>query len=91
MIRKSDDYRYSQISTLNGIKAEKERLRRKLNKQENRLSKDWEQIEKSWRIVSKIGRMGSRIFSSFSLLGGAELGYKLVSYFFPGKKKSVKD
>ena len=84
---KQNDYRYRQISTLTGIHAEKERLRRKIKKQERKLAADWEQIEKSWRIVGIIAGLGSRLFSSFSLLGGAELGYKIISYFFPEKKK----
>jgi len=86
---KQSDYRYSQISTLTGIHAEKERLRRKIKKQEKRLTADWEQIEKSWHIVSKIAGLGNRLLTSFSLMGGAELGYKMISYFFPGKKKKA--
>ena len=84
---KQSDYRYSQISTLTGIHAEKERLRRKIKKQEKKLTADWEQIEKGWRIVSIIAGFGSRLFSSFSLFGGVELGYKIISYFFPEKKQ----
>ena len=89
MIKKPSDYRYSQISTLTGIHAEKERLHRKLKKQEKKLAADWEQIEKSWRIVNKIAGLGSRLLTSFSLMGGVELGYKIISYFFPEKKEKA--
>ena len=89
MSKKQSEYRYSQISSLTGIHAEKERLRRKIRKQEKKLETDWEQIAKKWRIVSRITGMGSKLFSSFSLLGGAELGYKIISYFFPEKKQKT--
>ncbi len=89
MMRKLSDYKYSQISTVSEIQAEKERLRRKIRKSEKKLANDWNRIEDSWQIVSKIAGLGSRLFSSASLLGGVELGYKLISHFF-SKKKTVK-
>ena len=86
MSKQQNEYRYRRISTMNDIHAEKERLHRKIKKQGKKLKNDWERIEKSWSIVGKIAGLGNRLFSSLSLLGGAELGYKIISYFFPDKK-----
>ena len=66
MFREKSDNRYSQLSTLKGIRAEKEMLHRKIKKLEKKLEKDWDQIEKSWRIVNKIAGLGSRLLTSFS-------------------------
>jgi len=71
--------------SLSGIRTEKARLHRKIKKQEKRLVHDWERIEDSWRIFSKIAEIGNRLFSSSSLLGSLDLGYKIISRFFPKK------
>ena len=89
MNKKQNEYKYHKICTMSDIRAEKERLRRKIKKQEKKLKNDWEHIEKSWNVVGKIVGLGSRLLSSLSLLGGAELGYKIISYFFPEKKQKT--
>ena len=76
---------YSQISTLSEIRTEKARLHRKIKKQEKRLLSDWERIEDSWRIFNKIAKIGKWLFSSSSLLGSIDLGYKIISHFFSKK------
>ncbi len=90
MMRKLSDHRYSQLSSLDEILAEKERLRRKIKKQEKKVSSDWERIEDGWRIVGKITGVLGNLFSSASLLGSAELGYKIFSHFFSKKSKKGK-
>ncbi len=87
MMKKQNDLRYSQISTLAEIRAEKERLRWKIKKQEKKLGRDWERIEEGWRIVNKIAGWASSLISSASMLGSVEIGYKLLSHFFSKKKK----
>jgi hypothetical protein len=86
MKKKLRDYRYSRIGTLSDIQVEKERLRRKIAKQEKRMERDWKRIEDSWRFVGKIASIGNKLFSSASLLGGIKLGMKLVSHLFSRKR-----
>jgi hypothetical protein len=71
---------------LEDICAEKERLNRKIKRQERTLERDWKKIEDAWQIVDKITQTGERLFSSASILGGAELGYRIISHFL--KRKS---
>jgi len=75
--------------SLNGIRAEKARLHRKLQKQEKRLERDWERIEDSWRFFNNITKIGNRLLSSVSLISGLDLGYKILSHYFPKKNKST--
>ncbi len=87
MIRKLNNHRYSKFSTIDEILTEKKRLRKRIKRQEKNLSDDWRRIEDGWRIVNKIVGMAGSLFSSASMLGSFDLGYKLLSHFFSRKKK----
>ncbi len=89
-MKNSNDRKYSQFSSLKEIRAEKEYLCKKINRQEKKLAKDWSRIEDSWKIVHKIMSMAGNLISSASVLGGMEIGYKLLSHFFSKKKKQKK-
>jgi len=82
------DYKYSRISKLSELRAEKARLHRKIKKQEKRLVRNWKRIEYSWRFFGKIAKIGKRLFSSTLLLENIEMGYKFISRFFSKKKSS---
>ena len=84
---KNNDRQYSRISTLAEIRYEKEQLRKKIGKQEKKLADDWERIEHGWRFFGKIFDTATNLLSSVSMLGGIEIGYKLLSHFFSKKKK----
>ncbi len=87
---KRNDRKYSRITTLAEIRDEKERLRKKLHKQEKKVADDWERIEHGWRFVGRIFGTATNLVSSASMLGGIEIGYKLLSYFFSKRKKKEK-
>ena len=78
---------YNRFSSLRDIQFEKDRLRRKIKKQEKTLTYDWERIEENWRIVNKIVGTINNFFSSATIIGGVELGYKLISHLFQKKRK----
>ena len=86
-MKKSNNYRYKQFSSLGEISAEKDRLRKKARRQEEELSADWSRIEKDWHIVAKITDMAGNLFSSVSTYGSINLGYRLLSNLFSKKKK----
>ncbi|MDR2037514.1 MAG: hypothetical protein LBQ60_06285 [Bacteroidales bacterium] len=78
---------YYRLSNLDDIYREKERLRRKIKRQEKKLSRDWERIEDSFRVVNKVFSVAGNLFSSATLLGSAEVGYKLISHFLKKRKQ----
>ena len=87
MMRKQNDRRYSRISNIREIRMEKEHLRGKIRLQEKELARDWRRIEDGWQIFGKIAGIWNSLFSSVSMLGSFEIGYKLLSFFFSKKKK----
>ena len=90
-MRNQNNYKYSHFSSLKDIQAEKERLRRKIRKQEKILDSDWKRIENSWKVVGKITGVVGNLFTSASLLGSMELGYKIFSFLFSKKSFTPKD
>ncbi len=79
---------YNKYSSFSDISAEKDRLRRKIRKQEQVLTKDWERIEDGWKLFNKIGGIVGNLASSATIVGGADIGYRILSHFL--KKKKVK-
>ena len=89
-MKDNSERNYGRISTLGEIKVEKERLRRKIAKQEKILAEDWENISYGWRFVDKILGAANSLFSSVFVSSGIELVGKLMSYLFSKKKKQKK-
>ena len=83
--RRSLNFRYSRLSSIKDILAERRRLQRKSRKQAKRLARSWEQIEDSWMVADKIFDWGKKLFSS-SLFVGLEYGLKAFSGFLSKRR-----